>query len=142
MSRAAASLPLRVLIADDSAPVAEMLRELISEAGRIEVIGTADSEASALAAIRSLAPDAVLLDLQLKEGSGTDVIRAVRADAGLAGTRLLVTSNHTSPHLKAGCLELGAEAFFDKVKELGELAAKLGALAEEKARGAPRARGA
>src|SRR5215813_8044860 len=80
MSGAAAGLPLRVLIADDSEPVADMLRELISEAGRIEVVGTADSETSTMAAIRSLAPDAVVLDLQLKGGSGTNVIRAVRAD--------------------------------------------------------------
>jgi DNA-binding NarL/FixJ family response regulator len=134
MSGTATGLPLRVLIADDSGPVAEMLRELISEAGRIEVIGTADSEVSTLAAIRSLAPDAVVLDLQLKGGSGTDVIRAVRADARLAATHLLVTSNHTSPQLKAGCLELGAEAYFDKVKELRELGARLAALAEEKSR--------
>ncbi len=136
MSRAAGGLPLRVLIADDSQPVAEMLRELISEPGRIEVVGTAESEASTMAAIRRLAPDAVVLDLQLKDGSGTDVIRAVRAEAGLASVHLLVTSNHTSPQLKAGCLELGAQAYFDKVKELAELAARLGALADEKARAA------
>jgi DNA-binding NarL/FixJ family response regulator len=134
MSRAANGLPLRVLIADDSQPVAEMLRELISEAGRIEVVGTADSESTAMAAIRGLAPDAVVLDLQLKGGSGTEVIRAVRADSALAALHLLVTSNHTSPQLKAGCLELGAEAYFDKVKELAELAARLAALAADKER--------
>jgi CheY-like chemotaxis protein len=79
--------------------------------------------------IRRLMPDVVVLDLQLRTGSGTAVIRAVRADPGLASLRLLVTSNHTSPQLKAGCLELGAEAYYDKVKELGELAAKLSELA-------------
>lgn len=134
MSRAAGGLPLRVLIADDSQPVAEMLRELISEAGRIEVVGTADSEASAMEAIHGLAPDAVVLDLQLRDGSGTEVIRAVRADSTLAAVHLLVTSNHTAPQLKAGCLELGAQAYFDKVKELAELAARLAALAAEKER--------
>jgi DNA-binding NarL/FixJ family response regulator len=127
-----------VLIADDSQPVAEMLRELISEAGRIEVVGTADSEASAIEAIRTLAPDAVVLDLQLRDGSGTDVIRAVRADAGLAAIHLLVTSNHTSPQLKAACLEMGAQAYFDKVKELGGLASRLAVLADEKAAARPR----
>jgi len=133
MSGVPGALPLRVLIADDSKPVAEMLCELISEAGRIEVVGTADSEASTLAAIRGLAPDAVVLDLQLRDGSGTDVIRAVRADAGLAAIHLLVTSNHTSPPLKAACLEMGAQAYFDKVKELAGLAARLAALADAKA---------
>ena len=125
-------LPLRVLIADDSQPVAEMLTELITDPGVIEVVGVGDTDTATLEAIRRLHPDVVLLDLQLKTGSGTDVIRAVRADPGLAGLRILVTSNHTSPQLRAGCIELGAEAYFDKVKELGELAAKLAQLAAER----------
>jgi hypothetical protein len=43
-----------------------------------------------------------------------------------------VTSNHTSPQLRAGCLELGADAYFDKVKELGALTARLAGFAAEK----------
>jgi two-component system OmpR family response regulator len=126
-------LPLRVLIADDSQPVVEMLRELVSEPGRVEVVGTADTDARVLAEIRRLVPDAVILDLQLATGSGADVIRAVRADPGFGAMRLIVMSNHTSPQLRAGCLELGADAYFDKVKELSELTARLRALAAEKA---------
>jgi DNA-binding response OmpR family regulator len=121
-----------VLIADDSQPIADMLTELISDPGRIEVVGVGDTESATMEAIRRLAPDVVVLDLQLRTGSGTDVIRAVRADPTLASLRLLVTSNHTSPQLKAGCLELGAEAYFDKVKELGELAAKLAEIARSR----------
>jgi DNA-binding NarL/FixJ family response regulator len=121
--------PLSVFIADDSAPVAEMLRELITEPGRIEVVGQADSEAGTIEALRRLKPDVVVLDLQLKTGSGTDVIRAVRASPELAGMRVIVMSNHTSPHLKAGCMELGANAYYDKVKELPALARMLEELA-------------
>jgi DNA-binding NarL/FixJ family response regulator len=123
--------PLSVFIADDSAPVAEMLRELITEAGRIEVVGEADSQANAIAAIARLKPDVVVLDLQLKTGSGTDVIRAVRASPELAKTRVMVISNHTSPQLKAGCLELGADGYYDKVKELSNLTEALQRLAAE-----------
>jgi DNA-binding NarL/FixJ family response regulator len=128
-------LPLKVVIADDSRPVAEMLRELLTDPGRIEVIGVADTEANTMEAIRGLAPDAVVLDLSLRTGSGTDVIRAVRSDPSVASTRLIVTSNHTSPQLRAGCMELGADGYYDKVKELEGLAARVRALAEEKARG-------
>jgi|SRR5688572_24925542 len=117
--------PLRVYIADDSPPVAEMLMELISIPGRIEVLGVGETEQAVLAAIRSLKPDVVVLDLQLKEGSGANVIKAVRADSSLEGVRLLVTSNHTSPQMRAGCLQLGADHYFDKVKELGALAAQI-----------------
>jgi DNA-binding NarL/FixJ family response regulator len=122
-------LPLKVFIADDSQPVADMLIELITDPGRIEVVGVGDTETATMDSIRRLKPDVVVLDLQLKTGSGTDVIRAVRSDPSLAALQLLVTSNHTSPQLKAGCLELGAEAYYDKVKELGELTAKLTELA-------------
>lgn len=124
-------LPLKVFIADDSQPIADMLTELISDPGRIEVVGVGATEAATMESIRALRPDVVVLDLQLRGGSGTDVIRAVRSDPSLAQLRLLVTSNHTSPQLRSGCLELGAEAYFDKVKELGDLAARLSQLAGE-----------
>jgi DNA-binding NarL/FixJ family response regulator len=130
MSRAS---PLAVLIADDSPPVADMLRELITQPGEIEVVGVADSGDTVVEAIRQLHPDVVILDLQLKTGSGTDVIRKVRGEPALAGTCILVTSNHTSPQLRAGCLELGAEGYFDKVKELGALTERLRALAAQRA---------
>jgi DNA-binding NarL/FixJ family response regulator len=125
--------PLRVLIADDSPPIAEMLTELISEQGRIEVVGTGDSEAAIMKAIRDLRPDVVVLDLQLASGSGTDVIKAVRADPALAPTCLLVTSNHVSAPMRAGCMELGADHFYDKVKELAALARKIGEIADARA---------
>src|SRR4051812_7718960 len=120
---------LRVFIADDSPPVAEMLTELISAPGKVEVVGCGDSEGTVIESVRRLKPDVVILDLQLKTGSGTDVIRAVRADAALAGIQLLVTSNHVSPQLRAGCLQLGADGYFDKVKELQALAERVAHLA-------------
>ena len=72
----------------------------------------------------------MVLDLQLKTGSGTDVIRAVRADPSLASDPLARHLRTTSPQLKAGCLELGADGYFDKVKELGELTRRLAELAD------------
>jgi DNA-binding NarL/FixJ family response regulator len=124
--------PLKVFIADDSEPIAEMLRELITVDGIVEVVGVGGSEVAAIEGIRSLRPDVVVLDLQLATGSGTNVIRAVRADPALAHVRLLVTSNHTSPQLRAGCLGLGADGYFDKVKELVELTTTITRLADER----------
>jgi len=53
----------------------------------------------------------------------------VRSDPALDAVRLLVTSNHAAAQMRAGCLALGADAYFDKVKELGALGAKLAELA-------------
>jgi len=127
-------LPLRVFIADDSPPVAEMLTELLAAPGRVEVVGVGDTETGTIDSIRKMKPDVVVLDLQLKTGSGVNVIRAVRASADLAQVRLVVTSNHVSPQMRAGCLELGADDYFDKVKQLGELTARISELAEARAR--------
>lgn len=124
--------PLKVFIADDSKAVADMLTELISAPGRIEVVGTGATEAATIESIRQMKPDVVVLDLQLQTGSGTNVIRAVRASGELASTKLMVTSNHTAPQLRAGCMELGADGYYDKVKELGALTACLGQLADAK----------
>ena len=128
--------PLKVFIADDSPPVAEMLSELLAATGVVEVVGIAETEDATVDAIRRLRPDVVVLDLQLKGGSGTNVIRAVRARHELASVHLMVTSNHDSPQLRAGCLQLGANGYFDKVKELPELTGRIRALADEKARDA------
>ena len=124
--------PLKVYIADDSPEVAEMLTELLSAPGRVEVIGVGDTQAAAVEAIGTLRPDVVVLDLQLKAGTGTEVIRAVRARPDLRSVQLVVTSNHDSPPLRAGCLELGANHYFDKVKELGALAQRIEELAHAK----------
>ena len=124
--------PLRVFIADDSPPVAEMLAELIRAPGKVDVIGVGDTEAGTIESIRSMKPDVVVLDLQLKSGSGTNVIKAVRASAELAKVRLMVTSNHASPQMRAGCLQLGADDYFDKVKELGALTARISQLAQDR----------
>ena len=126
--------PLRVFIVDDSPPVAEVLAELSAAPGRVEVVGVGATEQESIDSILALRPDVVVLDLQLKSGSGTGVIKAVRAVPELRATRLLVTSNHTSPQLRAGCLELGADDYFDKVKELAKLAAAISALAEREGR--------
>jgi len=128
-------LPLTVYIADDSAPVAEMLTELLTAPGRVEIVGVGDSEATSIEAITRTRPDAVVLDMQLKSGSGTNVIRALRANAELRGVRVIVVSNHTSPQLKAGCLELGADDYFDKVKELSRLTGRIAELAAAKESG-------
>ena len=126
------SAPLTVYIADDSEAVVEMLTELLRDPGRIEVVGVGETEQAAIDSIRAMRPDVVVLDLQLGQGSGTNVIRAVRASSDLANVKLVVTSNHTSPQMRAGCMQLGADDYFDKVKELGALARRLAGFAAEK----------
>ena len=74
-----AAEPLRVLIVEDSKRLREQLGESIYSPGRIEVIGYAETEAEALEVLAQAACDVVVLDLQLRQGNGLAVLKALRA---------------------------------------------------------------
>jgi putative two-component system response regulator len=74
----------RILVIDDDEQVRGLLRRLLTQAGYVvEESGTADE---GLALIRAASPDLVLLDLQLPDRSGHEVLEEVRSDPA---TRLL-----------------------------------------------------
>jgi CheY-like chemotaxis protein len=64
--------PARVLIVDDAAPFRKAVRELLERRGYV-VVGEAASAASALSEAARVRPDAVLLNVHLRDGSGLDV---------------------------------------------------------------------
>jgi CheY-like chemotaxis protein len=68
---------LRVLLVEDSKVLTERLTEAIRQIPDVELIGTADTEAAALAAVKRDAIDVIILDLHLKQGTGFGVMRAL-----------------------------------------------------------------
>jgi two-component system, LytTR family, response regulator len=73
----AAASRITVLIADDEPPARRGLRALLAEHADIDVIGDARNGAEAIQAINTLHPAVVFLDVQMPEGSGFDVVRAI-----------------------------------------------------------------
>lgn len=109
---------LRVLIVEDLPRVQTLLRELIDEPGHFEVLAVADNEAQAIADYQALQPDALIIDLSLRQGTGLGVISAVRR--GESGRRplLIVLTNHAFPVLEAACRSAGADHFLDKSRDV------------------------
>src|SRR5476651_2004740 len=68
---------LRVLLVEDSKVLTERLTEAIRQISDVELIGTADTEAAALAAVKRDSVDVIILDLHLKQGTGFGVMRAL-----------------------------------------------------------------
>jgi two-component system LytT family response regulator len=68
---------LRTLIVDDEPPARERIRSLLERRREIEIVGEAGSGGAAVAAIESLAPDLVFLDVQMPELDGFDVLAAL-----------------------------------------------------------------
>ena len=109
-------LPLRVLLVEDSPYIRERLVDLLVEPGRIEIIGHADNEESAVALVRDEPWDVLVLDLQLKRGTGLGVLRAL-APARRADTKVIVLTNYAFPQYREKSFALGADYFFDKARE-------------------------
>ena len=68
---------LRVLIADDHTMFRRGVRSLLSTVPGVEVVGDASDGETAVALTAELAPDLVLMDLQMPGGGGLAAIRAV-----------------------------------------------------------------
>src|SRR5689334_3244371 len=77
MSDLGARGPLRVVVVDDEAPAREWLLHLMAGDDEVSVVGVCDGGQSAITAIRETRPDLVLLDIQMPEVEGFDVIKAI-----------------------------------------------------------------
>lgn len=73
----ASTQPVRVLIVDDEPLARQRVEDLLAHEEGVEVVGTAADGVAAVAAIRSLAPDLVFLDVQMPAMTGLDVIRTI-----------------------------------------------------------------
>ena len=69
--------PLRVLIVDDEALARQRLLDLLAHEPEIDIVGQIDNGEAAVAAIRTLKPDLVFLDVQMPGKTGVEVARAV-----------------------------------------------------------------
>lgn len=105
-------MTLRVLLVDDHDLVRQGLVRAFERAGGFDVVGQAATVAQALSMWSALRPDAVVTDLQLPDGSGLDVVEAVRRDGDRTGV-LVLTMHAGDPQIFAA-LEAGASGFLGK----------------------------
>lgn len=106
---------LRVAIVDDSQVVRERLAQILNQRAGIELAWQADDVPEAQAALAQDAPDAVILDIHLPNGSGIDLLKTIKHRT--PGTTVIMLTNYPVQILRQRCLELGADAFFDKSAE-------------------------
>ena len=125
--------PLRVLLVEDSPLIRERLAESIAEPGRIEIVGQADSEQAAIGMLAAAPWDAMVLDLQLRHGTGLGVLRALISRRP-PNVKVIVLTNYAFPQYRAKSMALGADFFFDKAREYHRVREVLDDLASDRAR--------
>lgn len=111
---------VRVLIVDDSAFVQRAVERMLAEFDGIEVVGTARDGAQAVERARTLAPDVVLLDIQMPHMDGLEALERIMAESPTA-VILMSTITAEDAEVTIRGLELGAVDFIDKSKAGGTL---------------------
>lgn len=110
---------LRVVIADDHSVVRQGIRGVLEEIDGLEVVGEAGDGAQALTMVAELAPDVVVLDVNMPEKSGLDVTMDLREQAHPA--RVLILSMHDDPEYVLQAVRAGADGYVLKDVSPAEL---------------------
>jgi DNA-binding NarL/FixJ family response regulator len=103
-------VPIRVVLADDSAAVRDVLAEILNRSPDIDVVATADDEPTLLAAVEETRPDVVVTDVRMPP-TGTD--EGVRVAERLATAQpdigVVIVSQYSDPVWLSRVFDLGSE---------------------------------
>ena len=111
---------LRILVVDDEPQILRALQTSLRAAGY--VVESAGDAAGALAAAAAHPPDAIILDLVLPDGTGTEVARRLREWTNVP---ILLLSVVGDDHEKVAALDAGADDYVTKPFSVDELLARL-----------------
>lgn len=107
--------PRKLYIVDDSVDIRDRLLALFAGDAGIRVVGEAATAPQAVVDILATEPDAVLLDLELQDSNGLQVLRAVHPQ--MPRINFVVLTNHAEPQYRRACLHAGASHFLDKAND-------------------------
>ncbi len=116
------AVELKTYIVEDNATIRENLIGTLEELAGMKALGWAETENDAKQWFLSHAAqewDLAIIDLFLKQGSGLGVIESLRLRQ--TGKRVVVLSNYATEDMRRRCLQLGADAVFDKSNEIDAL---------------------
>lgn len=113
------SMPLATFLVEDDPVILESITAMLSEVLDAEVVGTAETADDALAwlTVHEGHWDLAVLDLFLKEGTGFNVLTHMPPELR---SHCVVLTNSATPANIARCIDLGADAVFDKSLQIDE----------------------
>ncbi|HLE77270.1 MAG TPA: response regulator transcription factor [bacterium] len=112
-------MALRVLIVDDHTLVRAGLKALLEPAAGIEVAGEAEDGLAALAAVRALHPDVVLMDIAMPKMTGVEATRRIKEE--FPDAQILALTVHDNEEYLFQMLRAGACGYVLKKARPAEL---------------------
>ncbi len=109
----------KVMITDDHSLIREGIRQLLEFDGSIEVIGEASNGVECLEKLEVLSPDVLLLDINMPEMNGIDVLKQLKETESDVKVLILTVHNELDYLLKA--IDIGVDGYILKDSESSEL---------------------
>ena len=109
----------KVMITDDHSLIREGIRQLLEFDGSIEVIGEASNGVECLEKLEVLSPDVLLLDINMPEMNGIDVLKQLKETESDVKVLILTVHNELEYLLKA--IDIGVDGYILKDSESSEL---------------------
>ena len=97
---------------DDSEIVGKRIAAMLSEFAEIELLDQVKDGVEAVERIRTLKPDAVILDIGLPGRTGIEVLQDIKREK--LAPLVMILTNYPYPQYQRRCVEAGADFFFDK----------------------------
>jgi len=106
------------VLVDDDERLGQALIPMLQQRAGVHVVGMAHTPVEALGLMARYEHDwqLLILDMNLRNGSGLDVLQA--GAKRLPHQEVIVLSNFCTPQVRARCLSLGVDAVFDKTTEI------------------------
>lgn len=111
----------RIFVVEYSKLARKRIRQALTWYHDCQIVGEADAANEGIEGIGDLDPDVVITDLLLKDGTGVDVVRRIRARHGPERPVIFVLTNRPHPKHRAALAAAGANGVFDKTREYGLL---------------------
>jgi len=127
---------IKCLIADDSEPIRNRLKDLIFQTNGIELAGEAKDGYTAFSLIQDLKPEIIILDIRMKKLNGISVLDMMRKEVERQNTLkekadffktneaapvIIIFSNYLNDRYIKRCRELGAGYYFSKTEGLEQI---------------------
>ena len=122
---------LQVLLVEDSTVICDLIANIVNNVAGVSVAESVGSESDAIEAVNHGHVDVVILDLQLRTGTGFGVLRAMRKMARRPA--VVVLTNFALSTYRESALALGARHVLDKSRDYERLPGILSELASSRA---------
>ena len=103
---------ISVLLVDDSTLIRRRVRQMLEKDARIGRLIEAGDAAEGYSLFKICRPDVVVLDLELPDLSGLDVLKSIKETA--RSSIVIILTTYSEPEIRNECLRRGASAFVTK----------------------------